>query len=103
MVLTRSQKRLQGRERTYVAAYYPRFNGVYYTVQYEDFGIRGDNISREDLPQASLLISKDLQKIVNQWNQWDKELPEAKFTKYDTFESTYGDECHYVSITICMW
>lgn len=83
--------------KTFVAATYPRFGGLYYTVQFPDFDTRGKNIPCYDDIEA---MTSDLQGIVDTWQREGRNLPLPKFKKYDKFESSYDDEVHYHDITV---
>jgi len=86
-------------QKTYVAAVYPRFNGLYYTVRYLDFNdLRGENL--DDLSNVDVLLQKDLQKIIKKMKSKKQPIPEPKLKKYPNFSSTYDDECHYYNITV---
>ena len=87
-------------KRTYVVAVYPRFDGAYYCVQYEDFKARGKNISPEEYSQRKQIITNELQRLVNYRKQYGQSIPKAKFKGYTSFSSSTGSECEYLYITI---
>lgn len=87
--------------RTYVAAVYPRFNGLYYTVRYLDFNDhRGNNLEPEQLPNAEKLLQKKLQALINKMKRNGESVPEPSMQSYDYFQSSYDDECSYVKVTV---
>ena len=47
-------------KRTYRAAVYARFNGLYHCVRWEDFGERGGNLQPEELADAERLLTVQL-------------------------------------------
>lgn len=91
---------------TYTAAIYPRFGGIHvidYCVKYEDFGVRGNDISPSDMKERenfSSLLQKDLQEIVDQWKREGKSIPKPKFDKYIEFSSSNGDDCQYETVRV---
>ncbi len=86
--------------REYTAAVYPRFNGMYYCVKFEDFEARGKNIDPDKLADAQKILTKELQKLVNEYKKAGKVLPENSFKEYDSFSSSYGDECNYYKLKV---
>lgn len=84
---------------SYVCSVYPRFNGLYYAVEWEDFKTRGDNLPSLHLPNVKQLLTHQLQRLIEEYEREKKPLPEPNFAKYSYFESSYGDECQYFCIT----
>ena len=82
---------------TYVAAVYPRFNGLYYTVRYIDQ--RGGDLEPNDIGNAEL-VGKDLQIIIDQMVKDGKPIPEPTKKSYSNFVSTYDNEIHYIEVTV---
>lgn len=88
-------------QKTYVAAVYPRFNGLYYTVRFLDFDDkRGQDLEPDNMFNVEL-ITKDLQSIVNEMVKEGKTIPEPNEEKYASFSSSYGDDVvRYVKVLV---
>lgn len=85
--------------KTYTAAIYSRFDGLYYSVRYLDFNdYRGEDVDYP--PSNGDALQPELQALVNRMKAEGKSIPEPHLKKYEFFRSSYGEDCTYLQVTV---
>jgi len=87
-------------QKTYTAAIYPRFNGLYYTIRFLDFDDRRGNDLEPNEIHDTQLVAKNLQQIIDNMVKEGQSIPEPKDKTYMSFTSDYGNEIHYMNVTV---
>jgi hypothetical protein len=88
-------------EKSFVAALYPRFGGMYYSIRYLDFDDqRGPNVDPQDINNIQLM-QVGLQAVIDERLANGKSIPEPQLEKYSEFVSvgSIGD-VHYVKLKV---